>query len=89
MAKRSDSRILETTAAVMVELGGPAKVAALTGADYKTVWPWERMATFPSRYFFLMTQELRQRGFSAPPELWGQVMPADGLLPASSKRRAA
>jgi len=71
--------MLRTPAEVMTALGGRdpvAPVAALTGADYKTVWPWKTAKRFPSRYFLVMFWALHQKGLSAPPELWGQVTPA-------------
>jgi hypothetical protein len=77
MAKRCESRKLETTDEVMKALGGPAKVSALTGARYKTVWPWGDGKTFPSRYFVVMTWALKKKRLTAPPSLWGQVTTAE------------
>jgi hypothetical protein len=77
MAKRPESQRLETTADVMTALGGPAAVSELTGARYKTVWPWSDAATFPSRYFVVMTWALKKKRLSAPPSLWGQVTNAE------------
>jgi hypothetical protein len=78
MAKNSpESRLLETKAEVMKELGGIHPVAALTGADWKNVETWNRAATFPSRYFLVMFWALRRKRLSAPPELWGMVTPVE------------
>jgi hypothetical protein len=77
MAKRSESRMLETTGEVMDALGGVGAVSALTGARYKTVWPWADGKTFPSRYFLVMTWALKRKRLTAPPSLWGQVMTAE------------
>ncbi len=77
MAKRPESRKLESTAEVMAALGGPVAVSELTGARYKTVWPWSDARTFPSRYFHVMTWALRKKRLSAPPSLWGQVTTAE------------
>lgn len=73
MARRTESRKLETTAAVMSALGGPVVVSALTGASYKNVWSWTSAPQFPSRYYVLMTWALKQKRMSAPASLWGQV----------------
>jgi hypothetical protein len=73
MAKRSESRQLETCAEVMKALGGPARVSELTGARYGTVWPWSESETFPSRYYVVMTWALKKKRLRAPPALWGQV----------------
>ena len=77
MAKRPESRRLETTAAVIAALGGYREVSALTGASYKNVWPWRCAKTFPSRYFLVMTWALKRKRLSAPPSLWGQVTTAE------------
>lgn len=77
MAKRSrDSRVLRTKEEVMTALGGIQRVCELTGSGYSAAENWKRLASFPSRYFLVMTFALHEIGLSAPPELWGQVMPA-------------
>jgi hypothetical protein len=73
MPNRPESRTLQTTDEVMRALGGPAAVSSLTGARYKTVWPWSDGKTFPARYFLVMTWALKKKRLSAPPSLWGQV----------------
>ena len=73
MVCRSESRFLETTADVMSALGGARAVSSLTGARYKTVWPWGEAATFPARYYLVMTWALRRKRLRAHPSLWGQV----------------
>lgn len=95
MAKRfSDSRQLSTTIEVMVALGGLQPVSALTGSQYSATENWSRAKTFPSRYFLVMWTALRNSGYDAPPELWGQVTPeqrkeALSALAASLKQRMA
>jgi hypothetical protein len=95
MSKRRESKMLETTSQVMAALGGPHPVAALTGADYKTVWPWKDARTFPARYFLVMSWALHRKRLSAPPELWGQVTPAErqqalsAMIAQEKQRRAA
>lgn len=77
MPKRSESRKLHTCADVMAALGGAASVSRLTGAAYKTVWPWNEARTFPSRYFLVMTWALKKSRLTAPPGLWGMVTTAE------------
>lgn len=95
MARRiPESRALETTREVLDALGGDHAVAALTGSDYKNVEGWRRAQTFPSRYFLVMTFALHKKRRSAPPELWGQVTPAEraqalAALIAAQKRKVA
>lgn len=73
MPKRSESRELQSCADVMSALGGTSSVAELTGARYGTVWPWADGASFPSRYFLVMTWALKKKRLRAHPSLWGQV----------------
>jgi hypothetical protein len=75
--RRSESRTLQTCAEVMEALGGATRVARLTGAKYKTVWPWAEGPTFPSRYFLVMTWALKRSRLKAPPSLWGMVTTAE------------
>jgi hypothetical protein len=95
MARRSpDSRELRTKEEVMAALGGIQGLCALTGSGYGAVENWKRLETFPSRYFLLMTFALHKKGLGAPPELWGQVTPAERkqaltALIAEQKRRVA
>lgn len=72
-----DSRVLNSTAAVIKALGGPDVVAALTGATTKLVSGWKTSNIFPAHYFFVMTVALHSKRLTANPELWRQVMPAD------------
>lgn len=74
MRRRRDSQKLETPAEVMAALGGPAAVSALTGANYKTVWPWANAGTFPSRYFLVMSWALKKKRLAASPRLWGMIV---------------
>lgn len=77
MPKIAESRSLETTAEVMAALGGVEAVSALTGSRYKTTWGWSQGQTFPSKYFLVMIFALHRKRMTAPPELWGQVTPAE------------
>ncbi len=77
MANRiPESRELTTTLQVWDALGGLDAICALTGSPPKAAENWKRQKTFPSRYFLVMTFALRRKRLSAPPELWGQVTPA-------------
>jgi hypothetical protein len=95
MGKRSsDSRELTTKEEVMTALGGIAGISALTGSEYGAVENWKRLRTFPSRCFLVMTFALHKKRLSAPPELWGQVTPAErkqalASLIAAQRRRVA
>ena len=78
MARRPESRKLETTGEVLDALGGVHAVAALTKQrEWKNVEGWKRLKTFPSRYFLVMTWALKRKRLSAPPSLWGQVTTAE------------
>lgn len=96
MARRSaESGELKTKEEVLEKLGGDHGAAALTGSEYKNVETWKRARTFPSRYFLVMTFALYQRGYTAPPELWGQVTPAQrkhalrAMIALAQKQNAA
>ncbi len=68
-------RELTTTVEVMDALGGIPETAKLTGAEYGTAWMWKPAGTFPPRYYLVMIEELKRRGFHAPASLWGMVEP--------------
>lgn len=74
--QRESPRQLETTGEVLDALGIQV-VCDLTGARYKVVWAWRGDATFPARYFLVMTWALRKKRLRAQPSLWGQVMIAE------------
>jgi len=62
---------LTTTTEVMDALGGNAAVAEITNSTPKAAWNWRGFETFPANTYLAMTQALAERGFSAPPSLWG------------------
>lgn len=69
-----DESSLETAEAVVRALGGPTKVARLTGRSPQQVWNWKKKeGRFPGAFFLLMTHELAAIGKRAPASLWGQV----------------
>ncbi|MEY9493715.1 hypothetical protein [Bradyrhizobium elkanii] len=62
---------LTTAASVFEAIGGPRKVAALTGANIKAVRNWYGcFEAFPSNTYAIMLRELAARGYTAPPWLW-------------------
>ena len=96
MARRTgDSRQLTTTVQVMKALGGIKGVSALTGSSYGSTENWSRAPSFPARFFLVMSFALHSKRLSAPPELWGQVTPAQrraalrAVIAAVQKQKAA
>jgi len=72
-------RQLKTFDAVVKELGGKREVARLTEQDTAAVCNWKRRRKrFPTKYFFVMMDELEARGASAPRKLWGFVEKKSG-----------
>lgn len=71
MYKIAGMETLETAAAVVEELGGPTKAAALVGRKVQSGVNWKRINRFPPRTFFVLTEELKKRGKTAPASLWG------------------
>lgn len=68
---------LTTSDQVLDALGGLPGVQELTGAKYKTVHFWKQSASFPSRFYVVMTAALNERGLSADPALWDMEVPAE------------
>jgi hypothetical protein len=68
---------LRTADEVFDALGGLPGVQDLTRSKYKTVHYWKQSASFPSRFYVLMTGALRERGLSADPSLWDMEVPAE------------
>jgi hypothetical protein len=64
---------LDSFDAVVEALGGKAAVGALCeGQDTAAVCNWRRRRQrFPTKYYPVMRDELIERGFDAPEELWG------------------
>lgn len=67
--------VLETTAAVIDALGGPVKVAEITGRKYTAAWNWTKAETFPSNTYLALQAALAATGKAAPPSLWGMTEP--------------
>ena len=66
-------RSLKTAREVVDALGGIAAVRKMTGANLKAVYYWTGQShAFPARYFKMMNDALKRRGYRAPPHLWVQ-----------------
>lgn len=72
---------LETTDAVIDELGGNRAVGELTSSNAKAVSNW-RGAKFPAWTYLLINEALRRTGKTAPDTLWA-------MTPPQTKRRQA
>jgi hypothetical protein len=68
---------LDSARGVVDALGGVAEVMVLTGMSNKSVWSWQADNSFPPRFYFVMTEELGRRGYTAPATLWRMAVPAD------------
>lgn len=68
---------LQNADQVFDALGGIPGLQELTGSKYKTVHYWKQSASFPSRFYVLMTAALNERGLSADPSLWDMEVPAE------------
>lgn len=71
-----------STAAEVIEALGLSEVARLTGRLDKEGDPdpevprnWPKRGRLPPDTFLVITTALEQRGFSAPPTLWGIAEP--------------
>jgi hypothetical protein len=61
---------LDTLEDVVRELGGVVQVARITRRTPPSVRNWRRKGAFPSALYFVMIDELLDRGFYAPRSLW-------------------
>jgi hypothetical protein len=67
---------LQSTSAIIDELGGTAEVARLTSTTYKAVGNWKSFDRFPANTYLIIQAELSRRGKSAPDRLWAMREPA-------------
>lgn len=67
---------LTTTREVMEALGGTSAVAKMTGRTYAAAFNWLDFKTFPTNTYLVLTEALREKGYTAPASLWGMVEPA-------------
>jgi hypothetical protein len=69
-------KVLKTMAAVISALGGPGKVAKLTGRKSTHLHNWQNdTGRFPAKTHPVMQAALTAKGYSAPDELWGVIKP--------------
>ncbi len=70
---------LTTIPEVFEALGGIPAVCDIVGAEGKRAWQrvdnWRLRGRFASDTYVVLTDALRERGFSAPPSLWGMLEP--------------
>ena len=65
---------LSTTREVISALGGPTDLAAALGFKVQRVSNWNGWDFFPANTFIPIQALLAERGFSAPPSLWGPLV---------------
>jgi hypothetical protein len=63
--------MITTAVEVMEALGGNVGVGRLTGGKPSAVSNWKTFGKFPANQYVVMIEALRERGFDAPPSLWG------------------
>ncbi len=66
---------LSTSEEVIDALGGLDAVMTLTGAGYKRTSNWKAFGVFPSKFYVVMTEALRDSGKRAPASLWKMAEP--------------
>lgn len=67
---------IDSVDAVIEALGGLPEVQRLTEArSQQAVSNWKSRGRFSASTFLVMTQALRERGFTAPARLWGIAEP--------------
>ncbi len=67
---------LNNVRGVVRALGGTDATAALTGRSPQAVSNWISADRISPRLFWLMSGLLKERGYSADPEMWGQDVKA-------------
>jgi hypothetical protein len=68
---------LSTASDVIDECGGTGATADLTQRPIQSVSNWRAANKLPAATFIVITAELKRRGKTAPPSLWGMVEPSD------------
>lgn len=63
-------RRLTTYDDIIKKLGGVPDVARLTKRNTQAVWNWRARGFFPTVLYFVMTEELERRGYTAVRWLW-------------------
>jgi hypothetical protein len=63
---------LQTVEEVIAELGGPKAVGQLTERKSASAVPmWKNRKRFPPKTYTILQAALKERGLSAPNDLWG------------------
>jgi hypothetical protein len=65
---------LQSVPEVMEKLGGTAAVAQITKRKLTAASNWNNFETFPSNTYVVMTAALAEKGYAAPPSLWGMTL---------------
>lgn len=65
------ARKLSTASEVIDALGGTSATARLTKRKLQSVSNWRAEGRLPANTFLQIGAELKQRGFDAPPSVWG------------------
>ena len=68
---------LQTADEVIDALGGTGATARLTGRKAQHVTNWRAAGRLPADTFLILKTELKGRGKTAPPALWGIRQPED------------
>ena len=69
----SEPKLLNTVEDVISALGGLGATQKLTqAASYQVVQNWRMREQFPANLYVVMTEALRELGYTAPERLWGQ-----------------
>jgi hypothetical protein len=81
MSKSKKLTALNTTAAVFAVFSHPTDdpsgtktVAAITIRTYTAAFNWHAQHTFPSNTYIALQEALAERGYMAPPSLWGMTV---------------
>jgi hypothetical protein len=68
---------LESYHEVLRALGGNHTVMKLTNRRIQHLTNWAAVERFPAHTFLILTKELAEKGYTAPPALWGITPPKD------------
>lgn len=78
----SDLQTLDSIPEIFDALGGIPAICSLIGATGERSWQqvdnWRKRGRLASHTYVVLQDALRERGFQAPPALWGMIEPADG-----------
>ena len=72
-------KILETVSEIVHELGRDT-IIEMTGVTSSQINKWGFDSKIPAKFYVVMIDELIKRGYTAHPQLWGQVDARKGQL---------